>query len=219
MLELMDNYLRTQGIVQIGGIPAGPFMVFSNKSMRTVADWQGVKVRAAGVTETLMMKQLGASPVTIVVGELSELLRRGTIDAVATDLAYGLSIGLGDVTSYVSWWEIVPIFGMGLFMNADTYDSLPPNIQAGIKEAGRLSFEEATLAVESRIRQTRVWLLNTQSELEIPDKSEIAKMGPLLKPVYEEWLGIVGPEGREILKICSEHSTGAGAAVAAELGS
>lgn len=217
MQAILDKYYRESDLVEVGNILTVPQVLWAQKPVRTVEDWQGLKMRASGVTQHGTAKALGGAPITLSVAEIEEAVAKGTVDAIITDLPYGLQRGLSDIISYLNQWEVSPVFSGSVFINAEVFDSLPKDLQDAIKRAGAELRAECVLVGEQQGLVAFLWLRTTKCELVYPDPGELDKMAQLLKPVYEEWLENAGPYGPEVLAIASEYGTGPAAEMAAEL--
>ena len=77
-----------------------PEEIWSKKPIKTLADFKGLKIRAAGLSMDLFEK-LGASVVLLTGGEVLPSLQRGLIDATEfLDPSYDYTMGLHEVCKY-----------------------------------------------------------------------------------------------------------------------
>ena len=210
MKVVLDKYAGEAGFIILGGTISSPNSYeWSNKAIRTVEDFRGVKARTSGLTQTLAVKALGGSPLTLSVGEIEEALSRGTVDAITTSIAFGFDRGIDDLVDYVSGdWGITPIFPSMVVANLDAFNALDPWLQERLLAAGEELTQQATAipAMGDIIYNKMFARVNTQ--LISPDAGEVAKAAALMGPVVEEWLGVVGPLGPEVLRIAAKHATG-----------
>lgn len=72
-------------------VGTAPYFVLTKRPVKTLADLKGLKLRASA-SEAVLMKELGAVPVSIVAPELFTALERGTVD--------GAVMGPSALTSY-----------------------------------------------------------------------------------------------------------------------
>ncbi|MRX51092.1 ABC transporter substrate-binding protein [Paracoccus sp. S-4012] len=118
--------------VQMGG--------WYRKEVNTVADWQGLKIRIAGVAGSVVEK-LGAVPQQLAGGDIYPALERGTIDAAEFVGPYDdEKLGFVKVAPYYyypGYWEGGPT--VHLFINQARYDELPANYQAILRSACQAS--------------------------------------------------------------------------------
>jgi TRAP-type mannitol/chloroaromatic compound transport system substrate-binding protein len=113
-----------------------PEEIWTNKPIRSLADFKGLKMRNAGLSMELFQK-LGASVVLLAGGEVVPALQRGVIDAAEfADPSMDLALGLPDVAKYV----IGPPIHMGsnmfqLLVNPKAWNALPADLKAIVREA------------------------------------------------------------------------------------
>jgi TRAP-type mannitol/chloroaromatic compound transport system substrate-binding protein len=113
-----------------------PEEIWTNKPIKSLADFKGLKMRNAGLSMELFQK-LGASVVLLAGGEVVPALQRGVIDAAEfSDASMDLALGLPDVAKYV----IGPPIHMGsnmfqLLVNPKSYAALPADLKSIVREA------------------------------------------------------------------------------------
>jgi TRAP-type C4-dicarboxylate transport system substrate-binding protein len=144
----------------------GPGALYTKKPVRTPKDLKGMQVYATSVTADVA-KVLGASPVGGGRGEVYIMLQKGTIDG---DISGPPEVLLGykeaEVIDYITLQagqHGVPGFynkSMFFFMNLDTWNSLPPDIQAAFNEVNDKYVGEAG----------RIWASHQQEGLDFAKK-------------------------------------------------
>jgi len=113
-----------------------PEEIWTNKPIKSLADFKGLKMRNAGLSMELFQK-MGASVVLLAGGEVVPALQRGVIDAAEfADPSMDLALGLPDVAKYV----IGPPIHMGsnmfqLLVNPKAWNDLPADLKAIVREA------------------------------------------------------------------------------------
>jgi TRAP-type C4-dicarboxylate transport system substrate-binding protein len=102
--------------------------------VRAPADMEGLRVRFAAATIREYVAALGGTPVGVPPPEIAEALQKGTIDGVFID--YGgahTAFKLGGLVDYTT--ELYAyVTSFGVVMNAESFASLPPDLQALIEE-------------------------------------------------------------------------------------
>lgn len=78
-------------------VPYPPQVVFCKGSVASLADLEGLKVRASGRMTAKFLDALGAQSVNISFGEVPGALQRGVVDCAVTGAGSGYSAG---------WWEV-----------------------------------------------------------------------------------------------------------------
>lgn len=125
------------GLKILGAFNGGFRGITNNvRSINSISDFKGLKLRVPQ-TPILMdtIKSLGASPVSIAGGsEVFSALQAGTIDGQESSLDWAYGQGFAEIQKYATITNhsatITPIF-----FNKDFYNSLPPNLQAALKQA------------------------------------------------------------------------------------
>ena len=123
-----------QNVVNLGSVvPSEVVMVSTEKSIKTLADLQGLKIRAMGAVNK-EMSLLGATPVAMDASEIYEGLERDTVDA-ATGIPVTLaaSYQLQEIAKYFIFTGIGTYTTSSLYMNKTTYDKLPDDIKEAFK--------------------------------------------------------------------------------------
>jgi TRAP-type mannitol/chloroaromatic compound transport system substrate-binding protein len=111
----------------------------SNKPIRTIKDYKGMKLRISGRPQGYILKKLGATQVLLATGEVYQALQLGTIDGgeIATP-AIDWTLGLGEVTKYQcapGWHE--PSCAYGVLINQKAWKGLPDNLQRIVEIASQ----------------------------------------------------------------------------------
>ena len=210
MIEIMDKTYADVGVVKLlESADPGLIGVFANKAIPTVDDFKGVKIRTTGLVVTYAVELLGASPLTMNIYELSDALARGTVDAVFTATTFGLGFGLGDVTDYINVWELAPPFGGMLIVNMDTWNELPADLQAIVKEVSLGFQDQIFFGIDAISRMATIGAKAAKLEIIVPEAAEVRKAREVTKPAIDKWLEVAGPYGPDVLAIAADYAGGA----------
>lgn len=156
------------------------------KPVHVPADAKGIKIIALG-TRADLMKEIGAVPVTMGLGDFYTSLERGLVD------------GLYFLTNVLRAFKGVDLFkyhtivngSLGVNMiiiNEQKYNSLSPDLQAVIDEAGRYLTQETHAA--NRVEEESVMAEFKQKghEVYFPTDAEMKLWYAAAKPVHDKWL-------------------------------
>jgi TRAP-type mannitol/chloroaromatic compound transport system substrate-binding protein len=111
----------------------------TNKPIRSLEDFKGLKLRAPLTMNMWILEQIGANPVKLPGGEIYMALKLGTIDGAEFSNAsadYGMKFA--EVTKYWSvpcWFQ--PSSLLGFMINLDAWKKLPDDLKAIMEEAGK----------------------------------------------------------------------------------
>ncbi|NNU81967.1 TRAP transporter substrate-binding protein [Halovulum dunhuangense] len=121
--------------------PYPPQVVFCNAEIESLADLQGLKVRASGRMTAQFLEALGAEGINVGFGEVPGALQNGVVDCAVTGAGSGYSAG---------WWEVsthllpIPLGGWDSVVtaiNLDRWNSLSPEMQTLIADTIAAEFE------------------------------------------------------------------------------
>ncbi len=118
-----------------------------DKPVRTVVDFPGLDLRVSGELEERTIAELDALASLIPMPETYDALERSVVDGLLTDHAAIDAYSLHEVLNYGTDGLNFMHAAKVLFMNLDTWNSLPPGVQT--------VFEEATNGIELSLAGAR----------------------------------------------------------------
>lgn len=182
---------------------------FSNKPLKTLEDFRGLKIRTHNPEAAAMLTAIGAQPAQIAAGEMTAALQRGVIDALATEYGSALSLGVQDAASYAAVWDFSVNTAWTLVINEDAWAKIPEDLQVQITE-GATAFQEARFeAYEGERAAIRDAM--TEAGVEFvdvaPEEQERAFSDEYMEGIYEGWYEraqTVGADGPAIVSRIKE---------------
>lgn len=126
--------LERLGLVFWTSLTSDKDIIFSNKPIRTLEDFRGLKIHASGEMARIL-SHFGAAPVSVPLPEMYEALERGTIDAVIFPREPGIGRRFYETVDYVVYGQF-GLRGQAIYINAESWAALPQDIQDIFKEAG-----------------------------------------------------------------------------------
>ncbi len=118
----------------LGVWPFGPQIIFCKPAIASLEDLKGKKVRILDGVMAKFMEKIGATPVTMAFGEVSQGLKLGTIDCAVTGPSSANSAGWPESATHVYPLGLqVAVQGYGINMNA--WKKLPPEQQGKLRVA------------------------------------------------------------------------------------
>jgi TRAP-type C4-dicarboxylate transport system substrate-binding protein len=143
--EAFTNFYRQvyaeKNLVYLGTHIFNPWRIYSNKPIRSVEDFKGLKVRGVGAYQ-IFLSLLGAKPVSIFGSEIDMAMQLGTIDACGWN-----SDEWSTRFKQVAKYYVCPPFGYptgNWLVNKKAWDSLPQDLKAIIECAKNDYFYRTT---------------------------------------------------------------------------
>jgi len=180
--------LMNQKTIYINGVL--PYAVVSTKPFTSFEDFRGKRIRSSSRWTLDMLEGAGAIPVSVPWGDCYMALQTGTIEGVITNIdgehRTKLDEAAPNIFTIREMWSSTPML---YTINIDKWNSLPPDIQSQLLEAGRsasLRFSEIHNAEWGRV-------VNEQKELGYtiasasPEDIEKWMAMPVIDRVKEEW--------------------------------
>ena len=120
-----------------------PQMLVSRMPIKSVADFEGKKIRVHNVETGELMNAIGGRPTPMPVSEILPALQRGIIDGVFTNWCLAFGQGYYNVAKYLEYWPLTPIIPFPILINNDVWNKLPKDTREAITEACRKMEQEA----------------------------------------------------------------------------
>jgi TRAP-type mannitol/chloroaromatic compound transport system substrate-binding protein len=141
-LELAQELYGKYDIVWIPHAVTGPESgQRSNKAIKSLEDYKGVKMRQCGRVQAKMLEDVGGSAVFMPGGEVYMAIQRGTIDAGEFSVPeVDWYMGFQEITDYwvlPGWHQPGPVWGV--LINQKTWDNLSDMSKFKFKEAAMAS--------------------------------------------------------------------------------
>ncbi len=188
------------GYVGAAGLNNTEIFAWSNKPIDSLEDFKGLKFRTVGYWGEILT-DLGSSVVTLAGSEIYGALERGVIDAAEfANPESDLVSGMHEVAEYAYVPGIhQPTSLMEMLINKESWESLPADLQAIVKEAakattieglGNTLVKDAEALKELEEYGTKIERLSPEIMQEIADLAqelyeEKSAENPFFKKVYE----------------------------------
>jgi len=150
--KLMDEVYDTFGVVALPcGQTGGQMFGWFRKELKTVADFQGLKMRTAGFGGRVMAK-LGVVPQQIAGGDIYPALEKGTIDACEWVGPYDdEKLGFHKVAKYYYTPGVMELEAYNqLFIHKAAWNALPPRYQAVLRYACMYAMQEMLASYDAK---------------------------------------------------------------------
>ena len=134
--EQIDEY-RKNNIKPLIFRALDNFYFMCTKPVKTMADFQGLKIKSFGNYIPRLIEALGATPVNVIVADAYEAMKRGSLDCTYSSFPDMEAYKLHEVAKYI---VDVPMGGIVAYsdsMNLDKFNSLTPDTQELLVRTGR----------------------------------------------------------------------------------
>ena len=148
----------------------GPLMVASHKAIRTVKDFEGQKIRVPGAAPLHIQpfKKLGASPLSIPLGEVLPAMQNKTIDASISSFNVLTHFKYYDVTKNATYLPGSFLFVAGV-VNRNFMKSIGPELANIVREEARKAeVVFSTIGVEDVEKTRQIWVKNGGEAITLP---------------------------------------------------
>jgi TRAP-type C4-dicarboxylate transport system substrate-binding protein len=182
----------------------------SKKPLRTINDFKGLKIRTLG-NMALYLKDLGATPVSMPIGDLYGALDKGVVDATLNNTHVLDAWKFADIVKYLLPWVWKCGGAWGVHMNLKVWNSLSPETQKIFDEANKkyLWKQVEYLDADDKVGLDVGLKKGMQVIQETPElRNELIKRAQPSYDRYASEMKVKGLPGREfldfVLKRCEE---------------
>ena len=168
-----------------------PLMLLTHKAVRTVADFQGQKVRTQGGAPIQVepLKKVGVIPVSLPLGEALPAMQNRTIDGMVAAASPFVAFKYYDIAKPMTYLPS-SMFAAPILVNRAWLKSLGPELEAIVREESRKAevlFSDWNIADIKRAEE--VWRKNGGEVITMPD-AEAKKYVDLVTPVTAQLLSV-----------------------------
>jgi TRAP-type C4-dicarboxylate transport system substrate-binding protein len=136
--KLLTKVLEDKGVVIVSWVWQAGGVASRNRALVTPADAKGLKVRGGSREMDMMLKQAGASVITLPSNEIYAAMQTGAMDAAMTSSTSFISFKLEEIAKHLTtgrdktyWFMLEP-----LLISKEIFDALPKQQRDVIMEVG-----------------------------------------------------------------------------------
>jgi TRAP-type C4-dicarboxylate transport system substrate-binding protein len=157
----LTTFGSAKGVEILTAIMHSPNGLVSKKAVITVADVKGLKIRVPGSPlQVEPLKRLGASPLSMPLGEVLPALQNGTIDGAVAGNTIFTAFKYYDVAKNITYLPSSFIVGTAI-VNRNFMNSLGPQLAAIVREEARKADAIVTTwGVEDVAKSRKTWEQN-----------------------------------------------------------
>jgi TRAP-type transport system periplasmic protein len=188
--------------------PSEPYFLLNTKrEVKTMDDLKGLKLRVSAGPQAEMMQSIGASPISMGMGDVYLNLQKGVLDGLATPWEAVYSWKFYEVAKYYTY---VPLLCNNAYriMNTKVWDSLSPDLQKAIDSVngaegskiwGRTQFDDLTAVARSEVKNKGY----AMQEYTLPADELTKWQNTAAKPIWDKWVSNMKnaghPEAQDML--------------------
>ncbi len=159
-----------------------------NVKINSVEDLKGMNIRGNAGPPQEFIKNFGASPVGVVIGELYAAIGNNTIDAVITDWHAIESFKLFEPLQYYLD-ENIGVSGYFFLMNWDSYNKLPADLQTVIDEnSGEACLDYCGQFWNNVEKKCKESIANDKGEIYKLSDAERSKLQAIADQTINNWV-------------------------------
>jgi len=159
----------------------------TKRVLKTPADIKGLKIRVTGSpVEAVLYKAWGASPVDMGAAETFTSLQTGLIDGHAFNWTWAYRLKHFDLLDYAT--DVNYLINTSiLVMRLDKFNSLSPDIQQALIEAGKEAEKFSVTADAAEVEEARQAALKKGIKIYTPTKKEYKEWVNIAKSIYPQF--------------------------------
>lgn len=157
--KLYSSFGASKGVEPLTVFVNGPQMVVSHKAIHGPADFRGLKIRVPGAAPLYIepFKKLGASPLSMPLGEVLPALQNHTIDGAVAAIAVFAAFKYYDIAKPMSYLPGTFLVAAGI-VNRGWMKSLGPELEAIVREeSAKAEKVYSTWGVDDAKRAAATW--------------------------------------------------------------
>lgn len=151
-------------------------------------DIKGKIIRGGGGDANEVLKLFGCSVVSISTNDLYEALQRGTIDGMNYNFGSLLPYSLEEVTKYATDGLDLGSLAAIYLMNLEKYNSLSPEIQKIIDEAGQLAVNEQAARYAAEAKAGKEEFTKVGGTIHVLNQEEKAEWAAIAGKAKDDWI-------------------------------
>jgi TRAP-type C4-dicarboxylate transport system substrate-binding protein len=200
--ERLGQIARDKGVEVLTALVHSPVGIVSRKPIAMLADFGGMKIRVPGSALLIeQLKQLGASPIAMSLGEVLPAFQNGTIDGVYAGSTIFSALKYYDISRNLTLLPETVVVIVGL-VNSDFMKSLGP-LEAMVREQARKADTEGAAWGETDVTNAQAaWEKNGGKTIKMPD-ADAKRYLDLVVPVALKNLSNEARADYDVLKAAS----------------
>jgi TRAP-type transport system periplasmic protein len=199
LTELAPKYLASEyaGVRILYLMTTTPLKFhLASKTIGTMADFKGLRIRYAGEILAASVRAFGAVPLAVQPGDVVDAMSKGTIDGALFPFEGAQSFQVGTVAKY-SYEPGINAASFFLVMNPDSYEKLPPDLRALIDQGtGPSGAERIGRLLDDAEGEGRAYMTSKGVQIVEFSAATQGEMQAAVKPIVEDMIGKLEAKGQ-----------------------
>lgn len=194
--DTFDKQFGKFNMHMLGWVQYGTVEFYASKPIRLPADMKGLRLRAFGVDTSVLIRDLGGSPVSLSSQEMYQAVQRGTVDGFITGPTSVNSRKLYEVAKHGTEIGLYYLSFMAT-ANTDWWNSLPADTRAAVAAASDAAQRAARQRAKEDDRKAKDLLAQrgvTTPKLSGPERQQWVDASRGLYDAYRKKAGATGAE-------------------------
>ncbi len=194
---LLEAEFLPNGVRPLYGVMLPPYQLATvPRPVVNLDDLRGLKVFTARGTQELVVRQLGAVPVTLPAPELYIALQRGMLDGAVGAISSIKPYNLHELLKHATTNLNLGSFAVTFVINEQLWKTLPPEIKSAMQKAGEETRAHLSRVLDEREAASARELAGLGIHVySVPD-SLVAAISERVRPVWAEWAERLNRRGR-----------------------
>jgi TRAP-type C4-dicarboxylate transport system substrate-binding protein len=202
--DLYELEFKPNGVMPLWSATLNPYqIVTADRPVKTIEDFKGLRVFAAGGVQEEVLSHFGATPVSMSASEIYTSWDRGTIDSAVLTLFSWPGYQVEKLAKYATTNAQLTSVGFSYVVNEKSWNSWPEEVQNAVSQASEEIIDElSTGIVELEENLLKEFEAQGIEFYEVEPK-ELQKWNDELQPINDKWakdLDAKGLPGTEILE-------------------
>lgn len=191
--EMQEEHADTHPLFLFSAEPAQ--IISNSHRIETPEDLEGLRVRSPSAMANDIISELGATPISMPMGDVYESLERGVIDAAMVPLEALLNYSFHEVTNYVTIgnFSATPFFSV---MNKKTYERFSDHDQQVLDDlTGKELARKAGSIYDKDGQKGLETARESGAEIIELDEAQLKEWDEALAPMVEQWIQEMSAQG------------------------
>ncbi|MTD30592.1 hypothetical protein GIW82_05930 [Planomicrobium sp. YIM 101495] len=203
--DIFNEQFNKMGMELVGWPGYGSVELYGTTEVKVPGDVEGLIMRGFGQGASLMLEELGASPVSMSSQEIYQAVEHGTIDGFATGPSSVMERGLHEVANHGTDMMLALISFQGA-ANSQWWDGLPDDVKQAVVEASEVAQEASRKTAREGDERYKAELIENGVKLHVPTDGESEQWRQAAENRHQAYLEESGEVGQKLYNLVQEYN-------------